>query len=269
MLKRYAVMGYPIEHSLSPQIHHQFALQTGRELIYEKISVRAENFKHEVTQFFAQGGCGLNITAPCKSLAFAISDVCSDRCQQAQAANTLWLQDGKLYADNTDGIGFMRDLQRHKGVFGKRVLILGAGGGARGIISPILAAKPLTLDVANRTLEKAILLQNDFKSIDVHCLQTVKGHYDLLINATSADAAGLHLELPDALFERLPFCYDLAYQANQVTPFVNKAHKMGCQAVDGIGMLVEQAAESFRIWHGVSPDVNLVLNQQTLKVSRF
>lgn len=263
MIERYAVMGYPIEHSLSPLIHQQFAQQTGRDLIYEKLPVHAGNFTHEVKQFFTQGGKGLNITAPCKAMAFAMSDVCSERCHQAQAANTLWMQDGRLHADNTDGIGFMRDLHRHIIVSGKRVLILGAGGAARGIISPILAAKPLALDLANRTLEKAVLLQNEFELIDVKPLQTTKGNYDILINATSAYADQFNIELPDALFAASPFCYDLAYQLDHFTPFVNKAYEMGCRAVDGIGMLVEQAAESFRIWHGVSPDAKHVLQMLT------
>lgn len=256
----FGVMGNPIAHSLSPLIHQQFALQTGRQLVYEKILVDEDDFEVRVSNFFAAGGKGLNITLPFKQRAFAIAKIKTQRCLQAKAANTLWMHNGILHADNTDGIGLIRDLSHHIDLSDKQLLVLGAGGAARGIIGPLLQAGISSLTVANRTLEKAQELQQDFKTIHCCRLQELNGSYDLIINATSASLSKETVPLTADSLKPSTYCYDLAYSAQGATAFVQWAHQQGCQAVDGLGMLVEQAAEAFFIWHGVRPETTAVLN---------
>jgi shikimate dehydrogenase len=183
----------------------------------------------------------------------------SDRCKQAGAANTLWIQENQLHADNTDGIGFIRDLSRYLSVQKMRVLILGAGGVARGIIAPLLENHSAELFVANRTLERAEALQRAFPQIRCIHLNEVAGRFDLVVNATSASMAGEFVALPAECMSTKPFCYDLSYKQEGDTPFVHYARGLGCEAVDGLGMLVEQAAEAFFIWHGIMPDTKEVL----------
>ena len=197
-----------------------------------------------------------------------MSDEPSPRCLEAQAANTLWMQAGRLHADNTDGIGLLRDLHRYVTITGKNILLLGAGGAARGIIGPLLAANPAQLMIANRTPEKAEALQEAFP-MATSCAftdipqQQERKPYDIVINATSASLEDQNLQLPAALMTTKPFCYDLAYRQNEATAFVAWARTFDCIAMDGLGMLVEQAAESFAIWHGVMPDTAPVLKQLT------
>lgn len=254
MPNRYAVMGYPVEHSLSPMIHQLFAEQTNRVLSYETIQIDLVCFERQVTQFFKAGGNGLNITLPCKQRAFAMSDVVSARCLQAQAANTLWREGDKLQADNTDGIGLMRDLSRYVDLVDKRILLLGAGGAARGILGPLLAAHPAALLIANRTIDNAAVLHRDFPNVTRVCgFAELSGPYDLIINATSVGLDGQPINFPTMITAGKPFCYDLVYRKIGVTAFVAWARALGCDAVDGFGMLVEQAAEAFFIWHGVMP----------------
>ncbi len=261
MINRYAVMGNPVSHSLSPVIHQLFAKQTGRVLSYEKILVDESRFEQQVEAFFNQGGKGLNITLPCKQRAFAIADHASDRCTRAKAANTLWRDAGGLQADNTDGAGLLRDLARYIHLTGKRVLLLGAGGAARGVAGPLLAASPSELVIANRTPDKAASLSRDFFPASSCSLTGLSGTFDLVINATSSSLADETISLPATLLSSTAFCYDLAYNQLSATPFVTWAHRQGCAAVDGLGMLVEQAAEAFFIWHGVMPDVEPVLDE--------
>lgn len=254
---RYAVVGRPISHSLSPSIHQQFAQQLGISLVYERIEGDALQFEQQVRDFFEAGGKGLNITLPFKERAFALADACTRRCHQAKAANTLWMQDGLLHADNTDGEGLVNDLSRHGALAHKRLLVLGAGGAARGIIGPLLDADIASLVLVNRDISKAAALKRDFPSIqiktfDLLCPENV---FDLIINATSASLTGNPLPLPDFLWQGKPFCYDLSYAKTGPTAFVASARKHGCPATDGLGMLVEQAAEAFKIWHGIKPDV--------------
>lgn len=265
MFERFAVMGDPIAHSLSPTIHQLFAEQTGRELIYEKIQIDLCHFEQQVRNFFGQGGKGLNITLPCKQRAFAMSAKQTVRCGQAGAANTLWMQAGDLYADNTDGVGLLRDISRHVELANKKILLLGAGGAARGVIGPLLAIHPQQLTIVNRTPEKMYVLQKDFPaasccSFTDLAMQLKIDSYDVIINATSASLMGGDLALPLALMATKPFCYDLAYNKMAATGFVEWARNTGCEAFDGLGMLVEQAAEAFFIWHGVMPDTTPILN---------
>ena len=269
MLDTYAVMGNPIDHSLSPIIHHAFAAQTEQRLVYEKICIDPDNFPSQVTDFFKKGGKGLNITLPCKQQAYEMSEVHTKRCEQAGAANTLWMHDGQLHADNTDGIGLLRDLARFIPIASKSILILGAGGAAHGIIGPLLSQRPARIMIANRTLAKAAALKTQFPDIMVCDLVSLSGSgdYDVIINATSLSLAGHTIELPGRLMQTRPFCYDLAYDIRQDTPFVHQAKQSSCQATDGLGMLVEQAAEAFYIWRGMVPDTRSVLSQLRKKIS--
>ncbi len=258
---KYAVMGNPISHSLSPVIHQLFAKQTGVTLNYEKIQIDINQFEQQVTDFFAQGGKGLNITLPCKQRAFAMSAEVTPRCLEARAANTLWIQAGLLYADNTDGVGLLRDLSRHINLTGKHVLLFGAGGAARGVLASLLAAGPAQLTIVNRTLENARALQRDFPQTQYCALRDLEGKsYDVIINATSASLDDKSLALPESLMAAKPFCYDLAYNKSKPTTFVAWAKARGCMAVDGLGMLVEQAAEAFIIWHGIMPNTAPILD---------
>jgi shikimate dehydrogenase len=263
---RFAVMGNPIIHSLSPLIHTRFAQQIGLELRYDKIEVAKECFELAVSSFFAHGGQGLNITLPFKERAFAMATHCTPRCQQAKAANTLWMSGKKLHAENTDGIGLIRDLSNYQELMGKRILLLGAGGAARGIIGPLLAAQIAQLIVVNRTEERADALQADFAQIKCCSLSELQGRYDLIINATSASLTEERMSIPQSVLETTPFCYDLTYSKEGATSFVQWAHERGLDAIDGLGMLVEQAAEAFFIWHGLRPDTASVLSELRRKV---
>ena len=264
MTVRFAVMGNPIAHSLSPVIHQLFAQQTGKALLFERIEADLQDFEREVRGFFEQEGQGLSITLPFKQRAYAMAEHLSERCLEAKAANTLCIKEGRLYADNTDGVGLLRDLHRHVDLAGLHVLLLGAGGAARGVLGPLLKAAPLQLTVANRTLDRSRLLQADFPAINL-CSWSELGQcgsvraVDVVINATSASLAEQHLLLPESLLYTKPFCYDLAYDRTQATVFVAWAQEFGCKAVDGLGMLVEQAAEAFLLWHGVLPQTGPVL----------
>lgn len=259
MLQRFAVVGNPVDHSLSPIIHQYFAQQARITLAYEKIKADEHSFKTQVSDFFTQNGKGLNITLPFKQDAYILAQQHTERCTLAGAANTLWMQDKQLHADNTDGIGLLRDLKRYTSLEGKRILILGAGGAARGIIPSLLENKRMELVVANRTLSKANELQRRFPEITFFSLSQLSGAFDLIINATSASLAGEFVALPAECFARKPLCYDLAYKHQQATAFVHYAKNLGCEAVDGLGMLVEQAAEAFFIWHHVIPKTEEVL----------
>lgn len=251
-------MGNPIAHSLSPDIHRQFAQSAGLDLEYVRILVESD-FEFHVRHFFKTGGHGLNITAPYKAEAFALSDVQTKRCQDAQAANTLWMQEGKIYADNTDGVGLCRCLSHHVDLAHARVLIIGSGGAARGIINPLLESHA-NIVVTNRTLEKAHQLKNVFSyNVDVISFDHASNDFDVILNA-----ATLNLDikqLPAIWLQNKPLCYDLAYHESGITPFVTWARLHGCEAQDGYDMLVEQAAESFFIWHCVPVSVNFNRHQ--------
>ena len=261
MPTRFAVMGNPIAHSLSPDIHQAFAKQMGISLFYDKMDIPLAQFEARVRAFFNEGGMGLNITQPFKERAFAMSEDVSIRGKQARSVNTLWMRDGLLCADNTDGIGFLRDVARHATLAGKRIILLGAGGALRGILGPLISEAPLSVTVVNRDAVKLGILLRDFPGIRGCLWQNLallaeKESYDVVINATSADVLGDALVLPESLIANQPFCYDLSYGA---TTFVAKARALGLTVTDGLGMLVEQAAEAFSIWHGLMPETMRVL----------
>ncbi|MCK9397586.1 MAG: shikimate dehydrogenase [Methylobacter sp.] len=263
---RYAVFGHPIKHSKSPRIHRLFAEQTGQTLEYSAQEVPAEQFRASVAAFFAQGGKGLNCTVPLKELAWSYADHKTERARLSKAVNTLALQpDGSILGDNTDGIGLLTDLMTNHAVTlsGIRILILGAGGASRGIIAPILEQSPQTLVIANRTIDKAVKLADEF-----HDKGSVTGcgfddlanrQFDLILNATSASLSGQLPPLPADLLATGGVCYDLAY-GNEPTAFVRWGQdNHAAKSLDGLGMLVEQAAEAFFIWRGVRPKTRPVI----------
>ena len=263
---RYAVVGHPVHHSRSPLIHGMFARQAGDHLSYGLIDVEPEEFEKTVRGFFAAGGKGLNVTVPHKQAAYRLAQRLGREAALAQAVNTLSLEHEMIRGDNTDGIGFMRDLTLNYrwSVAGRRVLILGAGGAARGIVAPLLGAGPAQLWLANRTLERAEDLRREFLRLGEIVVSSFQDLYrlppfDIVINATSAGLKGVQPEFPGSLLSTESFCYDLAYSVND-TPFVAwaRAHGAG-EAAQGWGMLVEQAAESFLIWRGHRPDTAAVL----------
>lgn len=261
----FAVMGNPIAHSLSPLIHSMFAKQTGHSLLYEKLLIEEHQFEQQVVNFFLQGGTGLNITLPFKQRAFAMSKEPTKRCVKAKAANVLWMNEKKIYADNTDGVGLVRDIKKHIGLDDKNVLILGAGGATRGIVYPLWSESLASLTIANRTIETAKALAQECIFIDYLGLENLKAKYDIIINATSASFTQKTLHFSERIFENKPYCYDLSYSATGPTSFVTLAHSNGCKAQDGLGMLVEQAAESFFIWNGVKPNTPEVISILRIK----
>lgn len=261
MSNHFAVIGNPIDHSLSPVIHQYFAKQMNVQLSYEKIKGNEKEFAHQVNEFFNHGGKGMNVTLPFKQEAFALADQVTERCKAAGAANTLWREKGVLHADNTDGIGLLRDLQRHVSLKDKKILVLGAGGAVRGILLPLLSAKPSYLQVANRTLSNALALQNSFPAVHCTDFDNINESFDVVINATSASLGNQPYTFPEYCFANHPFCYDLTYKLDSPTSFVQYARDKGCQSIDGLGMLIEQAAEAFYIWHGLMPETQAVLDK--------
>jgi len=265
---RYALVGHPVNHSRSPLIHQLFARQTGEFLTYELIDADPSQFETAVLGFRAAGGKGLNVTVPHKQAAFEISNQLGEDAKRAKAVNTLSFNSGHLRGDNTDGAGFMQDLTVNLdlSVTGKRVMILGAGGAARGILGPLLDAEPAELWLANRTVVRAEQMKEEFDtSVDIKVcefekLDTVEP-LDLLINATSAGLKGEQPPFPASLVDAHSFCYDLVYSLKD-TPFVAwaRAHGAG-NAAQGWGMLVEQAAASYQLWRGIRPETAAILQQ--------
>lgn len=261
----FAVMGDPIAHSRSPSIHHHFAEQCGKRIRYEKIQVDPGGFPQAVSSFFANDGRGLNITVPFKHEAFALADELSERAQKAKAVNTFIPVPNGLKGDNTDGIGFVRDLRdNHQcALAAKGVLILGAGGASRGVLGPILEERPQQLFIANRTPDKAEALAQEFAQLGTIAgggYKQLEGQqFDIVINATSASLSGDLPPLPDQLLREGAWCYDMMY-GKEDTVFMRWAREHGAQHVtDGLGMLVEQAAEAFAQWHGVHPKTQSVI----------
>ena len=273
MSDQYAVMGNPVSHSLSPRIHQWFALQTGQDLQYSAQHVGLDDFETAVISFFNEGGKGLNITVPFKERAWQMSQVKSKRAAVAGAVNTLLVgKDGKVYGDNTDGVGLVKDLRCNNScrIQGMRLLVLGAGGTVRGILKPLLDEKPASLTIANRTREKAEKLAQDFASLgSITALgyQQLEGlAFDAIINATSASLQGKLPPLPDNLIKPDGWTYDMMYGAEE-TLFNQWAAQQGVtRRYDGLGMLVEQAAEAFYIWRHVRPETTELIAQ--LKAER-
>lgn len=253
---RYAVFGNPIAHSRSPQIHRLFAKQEGTYIEYRRITadIDRNSFACAIETFFGAGANGANVTVPFKEYAFDLADEHSNRAQTAGAANTLIaLPNGKLRADNTDGAGLVCDLQNHcdTDLNGAKVLLLGAGGAARGVISPLLAAGA-RLTLANRSHDKALALAQRF-DIEALPFDVLNGGFDIVINATSGSLHGNMPAVPSAVFADCRLAYDMAY-GEESTVFMDFAAQNGAAATaDGLGMLVCQAAESYRLWRGFSP----------------
>lgn len=257
-MDRYAVVGNPIAHSKSPDIHTWFAEQTKQSLTYEKILVELTAFAEDVSAFFALRGKGLNVTVPFKEQAFQFADQLTERARLAGAVNTLALQnDGSILGDNTDGAGLVADMVAQQwSLEDTRILVLGAGGAVRGIVGPLLEHRPASLWIANRTQEKAVAIAEAFPAgaVEVSGYAELQGHFDLIINGTSASLSNELPPLPDGLIGADTAAYDLMYGA-EPTAFLRWAAGQGAErTADGLGMLVEQAAEAFFLWRGVRPD---------------
>jgi shikimate dehydrogenase len=269
MTDRYAVVGNPIAHSKSPEIHAAFARQTGHDIDYARLLAPPGGFRSTVQSFREAGGKGVNVTVPFKLEAFDLADDVSQRAKDAEAANFLRFDNGRIHADNTDGVGLTRDIVQNLGfgLAGKRVLLMGAGGAAQGVLTPLLEHEPSILTIANRTVEKALRLAEKFRHKPVAAASVLCGlrfgelaghHFDLVINATSSSLQGELPPLPADAFAIGALGYDMMYGVTP-TPFLAFAAAHGARISDGLGMLVEQAAESFLLWRGVRPQTAPVI----------
>ncbi|MCG8710846.1 shikimate dehydrogenase [Brenneria sp. 4F2] len=265
-IKSFAVFGNPIAHSKSPRIHELFAAQTGIKLTYQRLLAPLDNFEELLQRYFKEGGDGANVTVPFKERAFATADELSEAASLAGAVNTLKkLNDGRLFGDNTDGVGLLGDLQRLNFIKAQdRVLLVGAGGAARGVIQPLLA-HGCSITLTNRTFAKAERLASLFSALgDIQAVELSELHgqdFGLIINATSSGINGSTPDLPISLISNKSYCYDMFYQP-RLTPFLAWCVQHGAtRYADGLGMLVGQAAHSFHLWNGVMPDVVPVIEQ--------
>jgi shikimate dehydrogenase len=260
MADRYAVIGNPVAHSRSPWIHAQFARATGEDIEYGRIEAPVDGFVRAVEAFRARGGRGLNVTLPFKGEAFRFCAATSARATAAQAVNTLVLDRDRPWGDNTDGEGLVRDLAVNLGrtLGGARILLMGAGGAAQGVIGPLAQASGAALVIANRTVARAQALAARVRGVTACGYEALAGRsFDLVVNATSAGLAGELPPLPAGLFAPGSLAYEMVY--GRVTPFMAMARAAGAQVCDGLGMLVEQAAESFFVWRGIRPETAAVL----------
>lgn len=265
MTDSYAVFGNPIAHSKSPLIHAAFARQTGQELTYSALLAPLDGFPAAVETFRLAGGRGANVTVPFKEQAFALATQLTPRAQIAGAVNTLSFTAGGILGDNTDGAGLVSDLATNLGIdlAGKRVLLMGAGGAARGVVLPLLERQPASLFIVNRTSGKAVALAAELvaacgaSNLAGGGYDDLTGRFDLVINATAASLAGDLPPLPASLFAADALAYDMMYGKD--TPFLAFARAQGARQADGLGMLVEQAAEAFFLWRGVRPDTQAVI----------
>ena len=276
-MDKYAVIGNPIAHSKSPQIHHMFAQQAEDDIMYEALLSPTDEFKETVEAFRKGGGMGLNVTVPFKQEAWELADELSDYALKAGAVNTLvFRQDGTIYGTNTDGIGLVRDLveNHHSQIQGKRILILGAGGAVRGVLQPLLMQLPSKIFIANRTPERAVELATDMQVIAKENVPAcelsgggfndIEGEYDLIINGTAASLQGIMPPIPESCLASGVHCYDMMY-GGRPTAFEFWCEDNGAAKVmNGLGMLVEQAAESFSIWRTKMPDTKPVLEAMQL-----
>ena len=269
MTDRYAVVGNPIAHSRSPEIHAAFARQTGEDIEYSRLLAPIDGFRATLEAFRAAGGKGVNVTVPFKLEAFDLADEVSQRARDAEAVNFLEFEAGRIRADNTDGVGLVRDIVHNLGfrLAAKRVLLMGAGGAAQGVLTPVLEREPSILTIANRTVEKALRLAETYRRKAVAASSVLSGlgfdelaghHFDLVINATSTSLQGALPPLPAEVFAAGALAYDMMYGTGP-TPFLAFAAAHGAKTSDGLGMLIEQAAESFLLWRGVRPDTAPVI----------
>ena len=270
MVDKYAVLGNPIAHSKSPQIHRAFADQfkntdTPQDISYDPIFAKLDDFGATVRDLISQGYKGANVTVPFKFEAFALCDNLSERAYAAGAVNTLTFTGGKINGDNTDGAGLINDITCNMGVAlqGAQILLLGAGGAAQGVLLPLLTAQPVSIIIANRSLEKAhfmvqkIAAQNAVCNITISNYENLQSEFDVIINATSTGLSDSALPIPDVIFGKNCLAYDMMY--GRETPFMAQARVNGAQVADGLGMLVEQAAETFYLWRGVRPETAPVI----------
>lgn len=264
MTDRYMVVGNPIAQSRSPRIHSLFAEQSGEDIFYDSMLVEPEEFDQVAGEFFSSGGKGMNITAPFKQDAYRFAQRLSTGARTAGAVNTLSREStGEIVGHNTDGVGLVADLVRQQQpVNDQKILVLGAGGAVRGVLEPLLNMAPAKLVIANRTYDKAEQLAKGYAgygSIEACPIDQLTAEcFDLVINGTSASLAGQTIELPREILGNACFCYDMVY-SSEPTAFMNWAAEAGARTSDGLGMLVGQAAESFRIWRGVSVDIVKVI----------
>ncbi|WP_395823176.1 shikimate dehydrogenase [Collimonas sp.] len=262
---QYVVIGNPIAHSKSPEIQTRFAADTAQDLRYGRLLAPLNGFAAAVQQFIAQGGKGANVTVPFKLQAYALASSLTARAKAAGAVNTLKFDGADILGDNTDGIGLVTDIARNAGydLAGKKILLLGAGGAARGAMLPLLQSAPLQLVIANRTPAKADELIQKFQPCAQGCALTacafadLQQPFDLVINATSASLQADVPPIAPQVFGAATLAYDMMY-GRQPTPFMQFAAAQGAQVRDGLGMLVEQAAESFFVWRGVRPRTDAV-----------
>ena len=268
----YGLIGHPVEHSRSPLIHRLFAEQTGRHMNYVLIDAVPGRFRAEIEDFRARKGQGLNVTLPFKGDAFRFCARSTQRARQARAVNTIAWKDGEAFGDNTDGAGLVRDLEGNLGLSlrGSRILLIGAGGAARGAVGAIIDADPAELIIANRTPDRAASLAEAFSSgglVRADTFENLHGGFDLIINATSASLSGQVPAVPAAIISPRSFCYDMMYGKNP-TAFLSWASAHGAGGcADGVGMLVEQAAESFLLWRNLRPDTGPVLREVRRRLS--
>ena len=260
MADRYAVIGNPVAHSKSPWIHAEFARATGQDIDYGRVEAPRGGFAAAVQAFRAAGGKGLNVTLPFKEEAFALCAEASARARAARAVNTLAFRE-EVFGDNTDGAGLVRDLAQnlHVSMKGCRVLLLGAGGAAQGVVGALLDAGVGALVVANRTVSRAQALAARFPGVKGQGFEGLEGAFDIVVNATSAGLADAALPLPPGVLRPGVLAYEMVYGRD--TPFLAAARAAGARASDGLGMLVEQAAESFFVWRGVRPATGAVLER--------
>ncbi len=260
MTDRYAVIGNPVAHSRSPDIHSAFARETGQAIEYGRVLAPLDGFEATVQAFRAQGGKGANVTLPFKEEAFRLSSARTRRAEQAGAVNTLRFDGDEVSGDNTDGVGLVRDLRDNLGVAlaGARVLVIGAGGAGRGVLGPLADEGPGRLVIVNRTHARAVELAARFHIEAVELGALAGASFDLVINATSASLGGGEFPLPARLFGVGSFGYDMMYGKGE-TSFLAGARAQGAATADGLGMLVEQAGESFLFWRGVRPATRPVL----------
>ncbi|TRX58170.1 shikimate dehydrogenase [Thalassomonas sp. M1454] len=271
-MDKYLVLGNPIAQSRSPSIHQLFAKQTDQNIAYDKQLVELDNFNNHINTLIAQGIKGVNVTMPFKEQALAISDQLSDRAELAGAVNTLSFVDGKIFGDNTDGVGLVNDLKSQQVEFqGKRILLLGAGGAARGVLLPLLSENPALLCIANRTVSKAeslVATIKDSRAQAISFAQTQEFDFDIIINATSTSLSADIPPISSQCISINTVCYDMVYSKEETT-FLKWCRAHGAkQVIDGLGMLVGQAAESFRIWRGVMPDIAPVLANLRVELSK-
>ncbi|HBZ43179.1 MAG TPA: shikimate dehydrogenase [Maritimibacter sp.] len=271
MTDRYAVFGNPLSHTKSPFIHTAFARQFGDDMSYTAIEAPRDGFADSVHRFIGEGGRGINVTVPFKIEAFALATEARDAAAICGASNCLKFEDGKIIAENFDGVGLVRDISENLGhdLTGKRILFAGAGGATRGAVAPFLAAGVHSVTIANRTVAKADAIRgllSDRGTIHTTSYDAASGSFDIVLNSTTTSLTGNKPPLPPSVFDGAALAYDLVY-GKGLTPFLADAKAQGAEVADGVGMLVEQAAEAYLWWRGQRPDTAQVIEEMTIPLT--